>query len=528
MTIVDDPPYDPRYDDPEDAPPPRRAPTSAPPHDADAETGLLGTMLASLEACDLVIEAGVEPEHFYLPRHGDIYDAITKALGAGEVPDPVTVHARLPSGTNVTGPDLLSLLAHAPVWSNASAYARRIQHTHRLRRLQGAATAVADRARASDLDGALREIEQLTAALPADQTTSTWTAVDLTAALDGNGPPQPTLLARDDGICLLYAGKVHAFNAESESGKSWLALAAVAGELHDGHHALYIDFEDDDTGIVGRLQALGLDRDTIISRFHYVRPDDPIDAVSTAALERLLLDHQPTIAIIDGVTEVMAQNGWSITDNDDAAKFLLALPRRIARHGPAVVLIDHVTKDKEGRGRYGIGAAHKLAGLDGAAYHLEVSTPFGIGRQGASRITVTKDRPGHVRGAAIEGRFIGELRLDSLPGGAVHLSLSAHADAANSRPQVRPTNLMEQVSKNVQEMNEAGLEPTKSAVANDVPSTKAKVLLAIDWLIEESYLTTTPGPKRAQNLRSIKPYRAVLDPRSDVYAGGDGEPPEDF
>lgn len=517
----------PDYDD-GPPPPPRRARTNAPPHDLDAEHGLLGTLMLSIEACDTTIALGLEPQHFYLPTNADIYDAITRALGADELPDAVTVHARLPSSTTITGPDLLHLVANAPTWTNAGAYARRILHTHRLRQLQAASTAVADRARAGDLDGALHELEQLQAGLPDTDTTSSWTAVDLTAALDGDGPPPPTMLARDDGICLLYPGKVHAFNAESESGKSWLALAAVAQELHAGRHALYIDFEDDDIGIVGRLQALGVGRDRIIGQLHYLRPDDPIDAVSTAALERLLLDHQPAIAIVDGVTEVMAQNGWSITDNDDAARFLLALPRRIARHGPAVVLIDHVTKDKEGRGRYGIGAAHKLAGLDGAAYHLEVSQPFGIGRNGASRITVTKDRPGHVRGAAIEGRFIGEMRLTSLPGGAVHLTVSSHADAAHSRPQVRPTNLMEQVSKSVQELNEAGIEPNKSAVAGEIQAAKANVLLAIDWLIEEHYLSTTPGPKRAQMLRSLKPYRAVLDPRSDVYAGGDQPAREDF
>ena len=45
--------------------------------------------------------------------------------------------------------------------------------------------------------------------------------------------------------------------------------------------------------------------------------------------------------------------------------------RPIAAAGAAVVLIDHVAKDKEKRGRYAIGAQHKLAGV-AVAYGIEV------------------------------------------------------------------------------------------------------------------------------------------------------------
>ena len=322
------------------------------------------------------------------------------------------------------------------------------------------------------------------------------------------------MLARDDGHQLLYAGRVHAFNAESESGKSWLACAAAAERLTEGEHVIYLDFEDHATGIVGRLRALGVDRDAIIGRLHYVRPDDPIDPVAIAALERLLIDHQPTLAIVDGVTEVMVQNGWSINDNDDAAKFLLALPRRIARHGCAVVLIDHVPKDKEARGRYGIGAQHKLAGVDGAVYRLEVTQPFGLGRTGTSRITVAKDRPGHVRGFASGGETVGTLQLTSRADGDV--SLAILCPESDTPIRTRPTTLMEQVAAAIQTLNDSGVYPTRNGILADVSGKKKWVAEALRLLIEEGHVTTRPGPNRSQLHTLTKPYVVPQSPRSDL------------
>ena len=61
------------------------------------------------------------------------------------------------------------------------------------------------------------------------------------------------------------------------------------------------------------------------------------------------------------------------------------------------MLIDHVTKNSDSRGRFAIGAQAKLAGLDGAAYTIEVRKPLGRGMEGALSVRVAKDRPGAVR-----------------------------------------------------------------------------------------------------------------------------------
>src|SRR3954454_5953496 len=66
----------------------------------------------------------------------------------------------------------------------------------------------------------------------------------------------PTVGHRDDGRGLFYRGKVSSVAGESEAGKSWLMLVTAVDEIRARHPVLYIDFEDDPSGIVERLKAL--------------------------------------------------------------------------------------------------------------------------------------------------------------------------------------------------------------------------------------------------------------------------------
>jgi hypothetical protein len=62
---------------------------------------------------------------------------------------------------------------------------------------------------------------------------------------------------------------------ESESCKTWFAVAAAAEVLEDGR-VLWIDYEDDDRTVVARLRAVGAHDDAIVERFTYLRPDEPL------------------------------------------------------------------------------------------------------------------------------------------------------------------------------------------------------------------------------------------------------------
>jgi AAA domain len=245
-----------------------------------------------------------------------------------------------------------------------------------------------------------------------------WQPVDLGPVLDGKwSPPEPTVGRRDDGKGLFYAGKCHTVISETEGGKTWLALSAALDEMHAANHVLFIDFEDDEGTVAGRLLTLGAGRDLIAQQFHYVRPEAGLDSVGGADLRAVAMTYRPTLDVIDGVTEAMSMHGWNMLDNKEAALFGRRLARPLATFGAAVVSLDHVTKDRESRSRYAIGAVHKLNALDGAAYILENRQPFGVGITGRSTIKIAKDRPGQLRCRALPSNggmhWYGDLVLDS-------------------------------------------------------------------------------------------------------------------
>ena len=250
---------------------------------------------------------------------------------------------------------------------------------------------------------------------------SSWAPVDVAAVLrGGNEDPPPCILARADGHALLYRGRVHGIHGEPEACKGWATLAAVAETLEAGGRVVYADFEDTAGNVLQRLLALGADPGAVVDRFRYVQPLEPAE---DGDLD-LLLAWQPTLVILDGATEAFANEGLSIADNDDVAKWLKRYPRRFARAGAATVVIDHVTKDRESRGRYAIGGQHKLAGVD-VAYSLHVIHPFGRGREGLVRVKVEKDRPGHVRAHQDDTGTVALVKLTSHPDGAVIVHVAA-------------------------------------------------------------------------------------------------------
>jgi hypothetical protein len=284
-----------------------------------------------------------------------------------------------------------------------------------------------------------------------DTLVRSWQPVDLTSVLDGTyAPLQPTVGRRDDEVGLFYPGKVHTVASESEAGKTWFALAAARDEMQavPARHVTYIDFEDDEGGIVGRLLALQVTPHLIRERFHYLRPTVALGAgIHLDDLRATITDTAPSLVILDGITEAMTLHGLNMIDNRDVATFGHILPRRIAAAGPAVACLDHVTKDREGRGRYALGGVHKLNGLDGAAYVLDNRQPFGIGITGRSTIKIAKDRPGQLRRNGLPssgGMFwFGDLVLDSHAEGWAEVSIEAPSERTDT---FRPTIIMGRIA----------------------------------------------------------------------------------
>lgn len=316
-----------------------------------------------------------------------------------------------------------------------------------------------------------------------------WQPVDISAVLAGTyTPPRPTVGRRDDGIGLFYPGRMHTIASESEAGKTWLALCAVRTELEAGNAVVYLDFEDDEGGIVGRLLAMQTKPEWLRDRFAYLRPDDAVTALGNREdLGAVIGDLSPTLAVLDGVTEAMSLHGLEMKDNSDIARFGKLLPRWIADRGPATVALDHVTKSAEGRGRYAIGGVHKLNGLNGAGYVLENRRPFGVGLTGKSTVYITKDRPAQLRRHALPGReglfWFADLTVTSHEAEFVEPGLAA--PVASSETGLRPTAVMTKVSRVIAD-NPGGL--SKNAIETVAGGKASVVRAALELLVNEGFV----------------------------------------
>jgi hypothetical protein len=229
-----------------------------------------------------------------------------------------------------------------------------------------------------------------------DDEASSWRPVDIGPVLDGSFERVKASIGyRSDGQALLYPGKEHTVMGEPESAKSWLELYIARCVLERGGKVLWIDFEDDETTIVGRLHfELGVDAEVLRERFHFMRPETQVDPdVYGEVLDSIA----PDVVFFDGTTEGYGLHGWKIADNDDAPKWRLALIKPALRRGIATMSTDHVVKNKEARNGYQIGGQHKKAGLTGVLFELVNVKPFGKGLLGHSRLLIHKDRNGDLR-----------------------------------------------------------------------------------------------------------------------------------
>lgn len=334
----------------------------------------------------------------------------------------------------------------------------------------------------------------------------TWRPRDLEEVLDGTyKPPVPSVGRRNDGIGLFYAGRMHSIVGESEGGKTWFALMAVASELAAGNAVVFIDFEDDAPGVVGRLLALGADRQHIRDRFAYIRPEDPLTmGFNRQEIGQALGDLRPTFVPVDGVTEGMAMHGMELKDNTDVAKFGRLLLRPIAEFGAAVATLDHVVKDKEGRGRYAIGGVHKLNGINGAMYILENRTPFGVGLTGKSTVRIAKDRPGQLRRHALPHtsglHWFADFVLKSHDETFAEAAL--YPPVENDGP-FRPTSVMKKVSEALTDPKEP---MTVRAIEARVGGNKGVLAAAIARLVDEGFVEVAAGANRSKIHTLLKPF----------------------
>jgi hypothetical protein len=339
---------------------------------------------------------------------------------------------------------------------------------------------------------------------------TSWAPMDGRAFLAGNPEPPPDLFRREDGVFLLYRGQVNIFMGEPESAKSWGAQVALVECIAAGGRACMIDFENSNTAVRDRLLALQLPEKYMDrgGRFDYIRPQVPLVAF-TYEHEDLLAAASKNydIIVIDGVTDGMSLQGLDPMNNMDASTFDRLLYKPLAATGAAVVVIDHVTKSREGRGDWAIGAQAKKAATTGASYGFEKVHEFGRGMIGMSRLIVAKDKPGYVRPKSVGNKIIAEFWLDASVEGVMTPSLKVPTSASQV-VQASPA-LMALLSEYI------GANPARkrATIYTSCGSTVKReyVAAAFDELRVNGYIQSELGKPDAWH--SLKPY--VASPPGD-------------
>lgn len=335
---------------------------------------------------------------------------------------------------------------------------------------------------------------------------------DITAIL--NGTHTQTIadtLQLTDQTHLIYTGKVNSLSGEPSTGKTWIALHAAHQQISNNNNIMIIDFEDTLTTTVQRLATLGTNPTHLAQHLHYIEPGT---AARGGSVPPQILDLAATctLVIIDSSGEAMAAVGSNQMDDNDVATWLARVPRTIAKQGPAVLLLDHVTKDTDNRGRWAIGSQRKLAGITGIAINATTITAFAKDRPGRIKLTCAKDRPGnhHV------GATIAEITVTP-QNGALHIE--AHPPQTTTQsdetvPRFRPTHLMEQVSRTL----EAAGPTTKNTICKSINSKRIHVIAAIECLIEEGHITVTNGQRGALICSVETPFRdSEIAPPNDLF-----------
>lgn len=327
----------------------------------------------------------------------------------------------------------------------------------------------------------------------AEATVDSWAPLNL-AALEDRPPIKPTL--GQAGIA--YPGKRHVFSGPQESAKTLAAYAIGIEVIRTGKPIVVIDFEMGRWDARDRLRELGATDDDL-ALLHYVEPEE--EATSQHITRLLAL--KPVLVIIDAAAGAYDLQGLDDNKRQDVERFTRVYVRDFWRNDIATIVLDHVVKNTEGRGKYAIGSERKVGGAD---VHLgfEVISPIKRGATGIYKITTHKDR-----GGFLERGRLADLHLHSDPA-THHITWEFRAsDPDEAKVEHRPTFQMERVSRYL----EGQAEPvSRTNVETSVKGKNVKALRhAIDILTREQYLEETPGPRGARNVASIRPYREEND-----------------
>jgi hypothetical protein len=229
----------------------------------------------------------------------------------------------------------------------------------------------------------------------------------------------PTVAEREDGVPLLYRGRVNTIFGPSEAGKSWFTLACLMSVVSSGGRVLVIDMEDDIHGFISRLTTLGCTQEQA-DHVSYLRPWSMVTESESAKIRGAA--RGTDLVIVDSLDAYCALMGM---DSNHAVSIRSAgawLKSIAVAADTAVLLVDHASEKGDGPAKMQMGSSAKKQFIDGSTFRADRLT---IWKPGANvcrtMVMAGKDRHGWAKAnAEFEsetsewGRIV-ELTMQSLP-----------------------------------------------------------------------------------------------------------------
>ena len=520
LTPVDEPPFDPDYDTPTNGTP-RSTNGNTPASDTTAEQAVLGAMLLDNTQIPIVAEL-IAARDYYRPNHETIHQAILDLHQDGTHPaiDPVVLAAHLARQgllDRVGGPLYLhELIAGVPLALNAPDYATAVRDAARARTLYDVGTRLrqlgtrntgADLETAYDL--AYETLDKAAANYGPGATPANTGLHDLAWILTGTPPhiDPPELLTRVDGHALFYRGKINGLFGDPEHGKTWVAQAAMVEDLNAGRTAAMIDVDHNGPNhTAARLLLLGAHPHTIANP-NLFRYYDPEDAEQLRNACRDLTARHPDTVVVDSIGEILAMLGANPNDEIEVTNAFRTTIVPISTAGSAVIVVDHLPKGADARAAgQAIGSIAKKRMMRGSYIRVDARTKPAPGQVGYLTLRIDKDTAGELRRTS-PGGYAGTFTLDSRDPRVTTWNIDAHDNPTTADGTFRPTQVMERVSRYVEDHDRC----TSRAIREHVGGKTSVVKTAIDTLIREGFITTMAGGRGATIHHSTVHYRAHED-----------------
>ena len=323
-----------------------------------------------------------------------------------------------------------------------------------------------------------------------------WEPINL-SAVEFSKPSLPPSLCG-----LVYAGKRHVVSGPPEALKTLLTLLFALEHQRAGGTLAIVDFESGPAETRRLLEDLGATRDEVASVF-YFEPDGP---PATEDIERIVSEGV-TLVVIDAAAGAYDVSGLDDNARKDAERFAAAWIRPLWQRGVTTIVIDHVTKNTETRGRFAIGSERKLGQAD---VHLGLHAVKQLSRGTTGLVTVHthKDRPGHLTRPKAA-----EVELQSHPDThRITWTIRPAREHTSDTGQWQPTVLMERVSRYLEQQTKP---VSRNTVEKNVKGTGEYLRAAMDALLDEGYAAETRGPRDARELQSLRPFRDATSSSSD-------------